>query len=393
MKNYVICTLIMLCVLSADAEWVRISGRSEVPIPPTKEVIKSDSSGVLIRNVVCGFTEEDTTIDSKYFKRIYFPDEHVLFDTSDAGKPQIPYIKLVVAIPDSCEYEISTNTGYYSRSFSNYLLYPIPEIVVEDTGNCIFVREVYSYDEQTYGTDTFYPGIIHEVNDDGYWRDQRILEISLYPIQFNPVHEIIHVYDNIDLTITYTGDVVQNENGLGPFEELGRELLLNYPGINKEPESVPAPDLHYYTYLQNPDNIADYIIVTHDDFLADVQDSLTIHEFAAWRVSHNEFHVGVIKTTDIFEEFLVGQDSARALQDFLIYAYDNWRASTTDGHFAYCLFIGDWDYVPAKLSIHDEVWVVANEWYFRDFYSGGGDEIMLGRWPVKATDATLDVIA
>ncbi|GAI33921.1 unnamed protein product, partial [marine sediment metagenome] len=48
------------------------------------------------------------------------------------------------------------------------------------------------------------------------------------------------------------------------------------------------------------------------------------------------------------------------------------------------MFIGDWDYVPTKLSLAGE-WLGAIEGYFRNFGSGFGDEIMLGRWPVKDT--------
>jgi hypothetical protein len=327
--------------------------------------MKSDSSGVFIRTAIFGFNEQDTTVDNKDFKRIEIPEEPIDRDTINAGKPQIPYIRLLIAVPDSCDFNITVYESDYTL-FEDYL-------------------------------DTLYPDKFYEVISDGYWRDQRVLEVFLYPVQFNPGQELMYFYDGLNLRIKYSGEVVENENGLGPFEDIGREILLNYPGIDKEPESVPEPLVHYYTDLLDTNNVADYIIVTHQDFLEDETDSLLIHEFAEWRVSHNQFDVGVVKMMDVYEDFLEEpyEDSAKALRAFLVYAYNNWYAySMTDGHFAYSLFIGDWDYVPTRLYTYlygDEEWLGADEGYFRNFVISFGDEIMLGRWPVKFEDPSAQV--
>jgi hypothetical protein len=301
----------------------------------------------------------------------------------------------LIAVPDSCDFNITVYESDYTL-FEDYLLYPVPRIIFEeDTFGCFGSKEVYTYDALFYGKDTLYPGKFYEVNSDGHWRDQRVLEVFLYPVQFNPGQKLMYFYTGLYLRIEYSGEVVENENGLGPFEDIGREILLNYPGIDKEPESVPEPAVHYYTVLQNPDNVADYIIVTHQDFLGDEIDSLKIHEFAEWRVSHNQFDVGIVKMQDIYPQFPgTTPDSAAQLRDFLIYAYENWHAnSMSDGHFAYCLFIGDWDYVPTLLFTYQNnpEWLGANEFYFADLMSGSGADIMLGRWPVKFEDPSAQV--
>ena len=82
-------------------------GSSESAVPPDKEVMKSDTSGVFIRTAVFGFTEEDTTVDNKDFKRIKIPEELIDQDTMRAGKPQIPFIRLLIAVPDSCDFNIT----------------------------------------------------------------------------------------------------------------------------------------------------------------------------------------------------------------------------------------------------------------------------------------------
>ncbi|MEE8597571.1 MAG: C25 family cysteine peptidase, partial [bacterium] len=395
MKKVLVLCVCLIGIMIAD--WKRVIGSSNEPLPPEKEVMKSDTLGVFIRTAVFGFNEQDTTVDNKDFKRITIPEEPIDWDTTNAGKPQIPYIRLLIAVPDSCDFNITVYESDYTL-FEDYLIYPIPRIVFEETSGCFCSKEVYTYDTLFYEKDTLYPDKFYEVISDGYWRDQRVLEVFLYPVQFNPGQKLMYFYTGLYLRIEYSGEVVENENGLGPFEDIGREILLNYPGIDQELPSRDPPAVHYYSDLLNTNNVADYIIVTHQDFLADSTDSFWIHEFAQWRVDHNQFDVGIVKMADVYEEFLIQfpPDSAKALRDFLIYAYNNWHGySVTDGHFAYCLFIGDWDYVPTLLFTYgnDPEWLGANEFYFADLMSHFGADIMLGRWPVKANTQDLITIA
>jgi len=390
MKRVSVLTMLLIAMLAADVNWVRVIGWSDSPQVPEKKVMTSDSTGIIIRTAVFGFTEQDTTVDNKEFKRIKIPEEPIDRDTLRAGKPQIPYIRLLIAVPDSAEFEITINESEYT-AFDNYLLYPIPGIVIEDTNGYFYAKEVYTYDTSFYDTDTLYPGKFYDVISDGHWRDQRVLEVFLYPVQFNPQQKLMYFYTGLNLRIEYSGEVVENENGLGPFEQMGRDILLNYPGIDRQPGSHAPPSVHYYTDLLNTENIADYIIVTHDDFLINETASYWIHEFARWRVDHNEFDVGIVKVQDIYEQFGPSGNDSTQLRNFLIYAYENWTApSMSDGHFAYCLFIGDWDYVPTRLIMEhsgDYDWLCAYEGYFRELSEPADkhDDIMLGRWPVKET--------
>ncbi|MEO0185400.1 MAG: C25 family cysteine peptidase [candidate division WOR-3 bacterium] len=386
-----------LCMANLlNAGWQRVIGWSDLSFPPEKVVIKSDTAGVFIKTTIYGFNRKDTLIDNKNFQQITIPDCELDLDTIKKGKPQIPYIRLLIAVPDSCNFNININPIDFTV-FSNYLIYPVPRIVFEDSDGLCYYKEVYIYDTAFYQKDTLYPNKFYEIKNDGYWRDQRVLEILIYPVQFNPQKKLMYFYTGIDLKIEYTGRKSPNTNGLGPFEDIGRELLLDYPGIDREPGPHPEPKVHYYTDLLNPENVADYIIVTHDQFLINETTSRWIHDFARWRVDHNRFDVGIVKVQDIYVQFPQSAlDSAAQLKDFLNYAYHNWQShSNPDNHFAYCLFIGDWDYVPAKLSYYqmaEYLWLEADERYFADIDGQSYlPEIMLGRWPVKPTQQLVTI--
>jgi len=387
MKSMLALSIFLMSILHAD--WKRIIGSSDIPVPPDKKVMKSDTLGVYIRTTIFGFNEEDTTIDSKDFRRVAIPDEDVDWDTLNIGKPQIPFIRMLIAVPDSAVFDLKIHSGDYTV-FEDHLIYPVPRIVYKDTSGCACSEEIYTYDTNFYEKDTIYPGKFYELMNNGYWRDQRVLEVILYPVQFNPKQKLMYFYDFLDLRIDYSGTVVENENGLGPFEAIGREVLLNYPGIDKEPESQVPPSVHFYTNLDTS-NVADYIIVTHEDFSTNDSTLELIEQLAQWRVDHNQFEVGIVEIQDVYDQFdSLAPDSAAQLRDFLIYAYDNWTApAMPDGHFGYCLLIGDWDYVPTQLYEYtqgDIGMLGAKEGYFRNF-GGIGDEIMLGRFPVKETYA------
>jgi hypothetical protein len=405
MKRHLVLHLLILCVAFAAVDWVNVMGTSNAALPADIEVVESSSSCIHIRTAYFGFTKEDTTIDSKAFSRITIPEQPVQqvcrnADTMLVGRPQIPCVRLLVAIPDS----VQCNVALYKSPpilFEDYLLYPVPRVTFEDSSSWMGPVETYAYDTSFYQCDTMYPNTYFEIHRDGHWRDQRVLEISLYPVQCNPGETLMYFYRHLDLVITYSGTYVENTRGLGPFEEIGKDLLLNYHGVDIAPSFNLNPGIHYYDSLQHPANEADYIIVTHEDFLADSTDSFWIHELAKWRASHNRFGVAIVRMQDIYDEFLeqppAEVDSAKALRNFLQYAYHNWNSpSYADSHFAYCLLVGDWEYVPMETCFVFYsgapplyTYMNAYEAYFRNINADEIDffeDIMLGRWPVNLCD-------
>ncbi len=80
---------------------------------------------------------------------------------------------------------------------------------------------------------------------------------------------------------------------------------------------------------------ADYIVVTHGDFLGSAQ------RLAAERRSFNGVRTAVADVQDIYDEFNYGLPDANAIKGYLRYAYANWPSPAP----AYLLLFGDasWD--------------------------------------------------
>lgn len=107
--------------------------------------------------------------------------------------------------------------------------------------------------------------------------------------------------------------------------------------------------------LDTPSNLkaltngADYLVITHHDFLAPAT------QLANYRASHNQYATAVVDVRDIYDEFSFGLMSQQAIKDFLTFTYNNWQPRPQ-----FVLLMGDATYDPKGFSaIPDQVFVPA----------------------------------
>jgi hypothetical protein len=105
------------------------------------------------------------------------------------------------------------------------------------------------------------------------------------------------------------------------YYTIGENAFSSAASLSADEESV----------LSAPRDAVDYIIITHAGF------SDRIQELKSYRQSKG-LQVEVVKVQDIYDEFSFGVKDARAIKDFLTYAYQNWNRT---GHPAYVLLVGD----------------------------------------------------
>jgi len=135
--------------------------------------------------------------------------------------------------------------------------------------------------------------------------------------------------------------------------------------------------------LRDPNNSADYIILTNQEVLSNNAwiDNLLDYRAAQGRVSM------AVTVEEIWAEFTPsGSDSA--IREFLHYAYENWQAPQLKDVF----IVGHWDVVPTHLmeSIVDSFSYWSDYWYAEasdsEFW---GPRIRIGRlpWSPRYTDS------
>lgn len=104
--------------------------------------------------------------------------------------------------------------------------------------------------------------------------------------------------------------------------------------------------------LRNPNNQADYIIISHEKFLNSI-DRLAEFRRTTHRVQSGGLSVMVVDIEDIYDEFSNGLFNPMAIKSFLRYAYNNWTSPKP----SYVLLVGDahWDYKNAYVEYYREI--------------------------------------
>ena len=146
--------------------------------------------------------------------------------------------------------------------------------------------------------------------------------------------------------------------------------------------------------LRNPDNRADYLIITHQDFynqalqLGDLRD--------------DSMDVFIADIQDVYDEFSWGLFDPTAIRDFVKFAYENWTVQPS-----YLLLFGDGHYDYRNIeSSKGKNWIppferdgftdsgsrTTDDWYV---YVQGNDsemDLAVGRLPVQSSDEAQIVV-
>ncbi len=148
--------------------------------------------------------------------------------------------------------------------------------------------------------------------------------------------------------------------------------------------------------LRNPQNGADFVIITHTDFY---NVAMGLKNF---RETHDGLSVAVAKVEDVYDEFSGGLFDPTAIRDFLKYTYFHWAKRP-----AYVLLLGDgtYDYkgivshmnqnwIPTyqDSSLYDSDTRTTDDWFVcvrgRDWLP----EFAVGRVPVQSTEQAQNVL-
>ncbi|MDZ7268261.1 MAG: C25 family cysteine peptidase [candidate division KSB1 bacterium] len=112
----------------------------------------------------------------------------------------------------------------------------------------------------------------------------------------------------------------------------GREYFIATAAARQRPAAILA---NQPSQLRASGNSAEYLIITHAEFLAAAE------RLAAYRRQHDGLAVAVIDVTDIYDEFNFGIAHPAAIRRFLQHAYEHWQPPRP----AVVCFLGDasWD--------------------------------------------------
>jgi hypothetical protein len=177
-----------------------------------------------------------------------------------------------------------------------------------------------------------------------------------------------------------------------PSDPPSKPPRLLYAIANGQFDQPAALSLNQPSTINLNSNAADFLIVSHKDFVA-ASEPLRVARQNQGMVSK------VVDVEDIYDEFSFGVHGPQAIRDFLKHAATNWATKPRYVVFAgdACLDprnyqgVGNFDFVPTKLLDATFNETASDDW-LTDFDNDGIGNIPVGRLPVRsAAQATVEI--
>jgi hypothetical protein len=160
--------------------------------------------------------------------------------TAFAGAPELPVKGVLIGIPAAGDFQLDVR-GFEPSEASGYTLRPAPALeprdkfsVDFDLGQAQDIRLAYTPDAKIYKASGFYPGALATLGPVGFMRSQRIVSVSVFPVQYSPSQKTIRFYKKVRFTLRFPQSSTLAAHGRplnaepGPFESILRSSLANY---------------------------------------------------------------------------------------------------------------------------------------------------------------------
>jgi hypothetical protein len=338
-------------------QWVNLSSVSPQEVSVTN--IVNDSYGIDFEISVAGFFKKDSTVAGNTYHKIGIGGCGL--DTK-VGKPQLPLIRQMVAIPE-CTNVTATLSNQTYTILNDYYICPAPELVEVQQNGYTSLVEQFAIDNQAYSQNAWYPSESIYINSISYLREQKVAEVYIAPIQFNPVTHQIRIITGCDGHINTTNPSGAMIRNTGIFGQVAKSSLLNYTtetiSARINDHSSISGSVQWYT-LSSPASAdaidADYLIITAGKFFAENNYNSQTYRIAQHRANYNGFKVAILNVQNIVSDAVgfqyenpnqtnginIKYKAERRIRSCIKRIYENGLAQHThDGHLGYVLLIGD----------------------------------------------------
>jgi hypothetical protein len=170
------------------------------------QLIQSNTAGVVLDLSIPDYTPVADLMMTVADRQLSLPDYEF---ANDPGKPQLPLVTTLVGVPPDARLEmqiLADDARLLPGSF-RVPAAPTPvSIQPGDPGESQSPAWNYIADSSVYSSDASYPASPVSLAPDAWVRDHRVVRVSFYPFQYNPVHGNLTWHRNIRIEIHFYGD-------------------------------------------------------------------------------------------------------------------------------------------------------------------------------------------
>ncbi len=173
----------------------------------------------------------------------------------EVGRPMVPVQGAMLGLPPGAAPQVRVLAAEFDTITLPGDLCPAPTPVVRedpdpDRGGPAEARVemVYAKDGGAYATNAFYPADLAVSTGEAHLRDQRVLQLSVRPFQYNPTSRELRVYHTLRVEVSFTYPQGRQDAGPsgetgGPFETTLQHAILNYDAAREWRQKATVPSL------------------------------------------------------------------------------------------------------------------------------------------------------
>jgi hypothetical protein len=324
-------------VLSQAGLWVYFDSSAQ-GTPAEAHVTVSDTSGITIVADFHGFWRSIRNISGILYDDLEMPGASSI---NEHGKPMLPCLFEYVQIPYDVDVSIEVLASS-SANTSGYSIRPAPapdiSVGVSQTPSNLSSTTPPTFLDPVYSNNKYFPGNTTKTEGESnstsmIMRGHRLLGLSFYPVQFNPVTRNLTVYSQFVVKVKYSFpaqiEPIAEHLRSEPFERILNTTVLNcYSSVFRYAIGV---GLVTWPILIHPFfEGAEYLIITTQDFKSQAD------RLAEWKMRK-----GLLSKVSI-----VPTNSRESVKNLLEFVYYHWNPVPT-----YVLLLGDVEYIPANYDV------------------------------------------
>ena len=144
------------------------------------KILSSGTDKIELALLTPEFSTETVAEAGKEFQRLSIKGYGSLAET---GKPQLPMRGFLLAIPEDADITVKVLESEIV-SFSGLSIYPLATSFTSLNPSSDY-EVTLLHEQRTKPDDSFYPGKLTEIGFIGYLREVRVVQLYIYPVQYN----------------------------------------------------------------------------------------------------------------------------------------------------------------------------------------------------------------
>jgi len=215
--------------------------------------------------------------------------------TAQSGYPELPMFNAWIAIPPQGDFTITVN---HTQPSIRSNVTPKPVYATEEH------ERASNYNRAAYASSTAYPARRYEYSQPQIMRDFRVVQISLFPVQYNAATGELEIVSDFDIQIDISNNPGVNElpaytSYSSAFTKIYESMIINFD-YYRDVLSAPPGARILLIYGNNTDNVF----------------QTKLAEFVAWK-RQKGFEVNFVSTSQ------TGGSSNTAIKNYIQTQYNN----------------------------------------------------------------------